>query len=377
MIKKRLVGFFVVLGFCLLVCVSAIQAEDVKIRLDESTYGVSKDMLNTMANGLINENLAALKGKSLRVLADVKATDEDYQTGALNYEMTVIFLRKDTYTAEVKLMSFSIVNGQKTNVKVIDAPLAKLIQVQKIPVRLSCKLKQGLIIKPLGILELEKVREIIPRRTVEARPMVQPRIIERRPAILELQRAELFPLFWWYAKGLATTPCDDIATAVAGTQDVYQTFATAFGKGNAAIRLGDKCTVNTVSTFLKYDSKLLAWNHIGHGWPGGIVLWDASLDATMISGFTIHKGLYCAVTLINSCNTFNDPLKAAFLGNDPRTFIAGAISLPIGPSEQVDMCFWKEVLLNKKTMADALNTCSSAQGLAGAFGLSGDSGLFF
>lgn len=377
MIKKRLVSFFVVLGFCLLVFVPAIQAQEVKIRLDESTYGIDTQKLNTVANSLINENLAALKSKSLRVLADVKATDENYETGALNYEMTVIFLHKDTYTAEVKRITFSLVNGQKMNIKVMDEPLIKLIHVQKIPIRLSCKLKQGLIIKPLGILEMEKVGMTVPGRTIEARPMAERRVIERRPAIMDLQRAELFPLIWWYAKGLATTPCDYIPTAVSGTQDVYQTFTTAFGRGNAAMRLGDKCTVNTVSTFLKYDSKLLAWNHIGHGWPGGIVLWDASLDAAIIQGFTIHKGIYCAVALINSCNTFNDPLKAAFLGNNPRTFIAGAISLPIGPSEQVDMCFWKEVLLNKKTMSDALNTCSTAQGLAGAFGLSGDGGLFF
>lgn len=364
-IKTKLIVFFVVLGICLMAWSPCIQAQEVKISLDESTYGVAKDKLETVAKGLIDEKLAALKSKSIKVMADLKAVGEDYEKGALDYEMTVIFLYKESYTAEVKSVTFSLVNGAQTNVKIADYPTPRLVSVVKPVIRLSCKLKQGIIIRPIGVIEKEKIMA------------VQPRTLERAPAIIDLQRAELYPLFWWYAKGLATTPCDYIPTAVAGTQDVYKTFCTAFGKGNAAIRIGDKCTVSTVSNFLKYDSRLLAWNHIGHGWPGGIVLWDASLEAATIAGFTIHRGIYCAVALINSCNTYNDPLKAAFLTNKPRTFIAGAISLPIGPSEKVDMCFWKEVLLNKITMSDALTKCSKDQGLAGAFGLSGDGGLFF
>ncbi len=376
-IKTKLIVFFVALGICLTAWSPCIQAQEVKINLDESTYGIAKDKLDAVAKGLIDEKLAALKSKSSKVMADLKAVDEDYEKGSLDYEMTVIFLHKESYTAEVKSITFSLVNGEKTNVKIADYPTARLVAVRKPVIALSCKMKQGLIIKPIGVIGKETIMPVLPRPVEETRAVTQPRVLERTPAIIDLQKAELHPILWYYAKGLATTPCDDIATAVSGTQDVYKTFYTAFGKGNAAMRIGSSCKVNTVSNFLKYDSRLLAWNHIGHGWPGGIVLWDASLEAAAIQAFTIHRGIYCVVALINSCNTFNDPLKAAFLSNSPRTFIAGAISLPIGPSEKVDMCFWKEVLLNKIKMSDALNKCSAAYGLAGAFGLSGDGGLFF
>jgi hypothetical protein len=296
-------------------------------------------------------------------MANVRAVGEDYEKGILNYEMEVLFLRRDSYTAEVRLVLFSLDKGNTTAVSVSTPALQKVEVIHK-PLIISCKLKQGLIIKPLGVIELLKTPAL-------------PELPTLKVELAKLKVAELSPIFWFYAKGLATTPCDTIPTAVSGTQDVYNTFGSVFGTGQASMRVGNACTTSTVSGFLKFDSKLLAWNHIGHGWPGGVVLWDTSLTAAVIQVFNPNRGINCAVALVNSCNTFNDPLKAAFLSNNPRTFIAGAISLPIGRSENVDKCFWRDVLINKKPMAIALNNCSRAQGLAGAFGLAGDGGLFW
>jgi hypothetical protein len=367
--------FMLVVSMFFWVGSQALQGQQVKIKLDESTYGISADKLKQVSNTIIQERLGALKSKSWRVQAHLKSRGENFKKNSLDYELTVLFLHKNTYTAEVKKIKFSLINGKTKEVTVRSAPLVKLRPVKKIPIRLSCRMKQGLIIKPVGTIQLQKKMKPLKLKKMQVKRALPK--AELKQSIARLQKLEISPINWWYAKGLATTPCDNIPTAVSGTQDVFRTFIQAFGNGNASMRIGNTCTTGTVTSFLKYDSKLLTWNHIGHGWPGGIVLWDTSLQAAAIQNLDPSRGIYCAVALINSCNTFNDPLKAAFLANNPRTYIAGAISLPIGPSEKVDMCFWKEVLLNKKRMDASLAQCSKQFNLSGAFGLAGDAGLFW
>ncbi len=363
---------FVIIMF---LCGPGLTAQEIRVTLDESTYGITPEVLEGYAKNIIDSRLGDLKGRSGWILATVKATSEDYEKEILGYEMEVIFLDKVTYTAWVKSINFDVTTGELKNIRIKDQPLLRLEQITKGRITLSCKMKQGILIKPIGQIRLEKIPLAQPLAETESG--LKLKSLEMAQSVEFLKRAELSLSKWWYAKGLATTPCDSIPTAVSGTKDVYKTFGLAFGSGNASIRLGNACTVPIVSGFLKYDSRLLAWNHIGHGWPGGIVLWDASLTAAIINALNPHRGLFCAVALINSCNTFNDPLKAAFIVNKPRTYIAGAISLPIGPSEKVDICFWKEVLLNKKRMDLALKECSKDQKLIGAFGLWGDGGFFY
>jgi hypothetical protein len=383
---EKILRMCCILGILCFATVTMLPAQQVHIKLDESTYSVAADKLKAVGNGLIDQKMKTLKANSWKVQANIVAVGEDYEAGSLNYKMEVMFLHKETYTADVRSVHFSLVDGETRNVKVVRPPLTAVKVVEKEVLSLDCKMKQGILIKRDGILKLKKAKvdpgRVRPRRVTDrpiamSRTATQLKKMNLKDSVKLLQKAELSKLLWWTAKGLATTPCDTIPTAVSGTQTVYKTFGLAFGTANAAMRLGSPCTVNGVAGFLKYDSNLLAWNHIGHGWPGGLVMWDGSLTAAIMQTLSPHNGIYCAVALINSCNTFNDPLKAGFLANHPRTYIAGAISLPIGPSEKVDMCFWREVLLNKTPMADALAECSKKYNLAGAFGLAGDGGLFW
>jgi hypothetical protein len=352
-----------------------VQAQEVKVKLDESTYGISAQKLKGIANDLISKHLSKSKSRSWRVHADMKAVGEDYSKGILNYEMTVTFLHKKTYTAEVKTIRFSLADGKTTDAKVMRPALPKLRVIKKIHLIPNCRAKQGIIIKPTGILQMRKIsmKKVTPQKSLTIK---KPLVISKSQ-IAALQKAELSIIKWWYARGLAETPCNTIPTAVSGTKQVYATFSKAFGKSGAAMRLGDKATVGEISNFLKYDSRLLAWNNIGHGWEGGIVLWDGNLTAKAIQYLNPNRGLECAVVLLNSCVTFKEPLKSAFLSNYPRTYIAGAIYLPIGPSEKVDICFWNDVLLGKERMDTTLTKCSQAQNLAGGFGLAGDGGKFW
>jgi hypothetical protein len=351
------------------------QAQSVKIKLDESTFGISAQKLKGVANDLIQKYLAQSKGRSWRVHANMKAVGEDYSKGKLNYELIVTFLHKKTYTAEVKKIRFSLTDGRTTDTKVLQVALPRLRPIKKIRILPNCKTKQGIRISKTGVLQLQKIpmKRIQPKSQLKLKQ--QMKLSSRQ--LTAIKGAELSLANWWYAKGLAETPCDTIPTAVSGTQKVYATFNQAFGSGNAAMRIGNSATVSTISNFLKYDSKLLAWNNIGHGWEGGIVLWDGNLTANAIQNLSPNRGVQCAVVLLNSCVTYKEPLKGAFLNNFPRTYIAGAIYLPIGPSEQVDICFWKAVLLGGQRMDTALTNCSKAQNLAGGFGLSGDSAKFW
>jgi hypothetical protein len=373
--KSRFTLSMIVVWTFLFILTPLVQAQEVKVKLDESTYGISAQKLKGIANDLIGKHLSRSKSKSWRVHATMKAVGEDYNKGTLNYEMTVTFLHKKNYTAEVKTIRFALDNGKTTGAKVITTALPRLRPIKKVRLLPKCKTKQGIIIKPSGVLQVKKIplKRITPKKQL----MIKNPVSVSTQQIATIQQAELSRAKWWYAKGLAETPCNTIPTAVSGTQKVYATFSKAFGKGNAAMRLGDKATVGEISNFLKYDSKLLAWNNIGHGWQGGIVLWDGNLTATVVQNLKPNRGLQCAVVLLNSCVTFKEPLKSAFLSNFPRTYIAGAIYLPIGPSEKVDICFWNDVLLGKSRMDTTLTKCSKDQNLVGGFGLSGDGGKFW
>lgn len=371
--KKRFVTFMLVISMVILTGGQLAQAQEVKVMLGESTYGIEQGKLEQAANSVIQEKFAALKAKSVRVLATMESVGEDYEKDTLNYEMTVFFLHKDTYTAEVKKAKFSLVNGETKQITVSDIPIIKIVvpALKKPPIPLICKLKKGIFLKPTGKFEKGQF-DVKPPETAAIEKSLQEDITSE---VADMQKKE-FSLSWWYAKGLASSPCTEFPSAVSATQQIYKLFAAKFLPIYAAMRLGNTCTVANIAGFLKYDFKLLAWNHIGHGWTGGIVLWDGSLDAATIKALNPYRGISCAVALLNSCFTFKDPLKAAFLYNSPRTYIAGIIALPVNRSEWVDVCFWKKVLFSGVRMDKALADCSKQYNLVGAFGLAGDGGVF-
>jgi hypothetical protein len=355
--RSKIIGIAVLAGMLLFFANMVVKAQDVRVIRDKTTYGLDGKVLERICLELIDQKLSDLKTQSGRVLANVKLVGMDHKKGSLDFQVVVTFLLKETYTAKVKQINFSLVGGKTTNVTILEPEPIKIKQVKKEAVPMDYKTKQKIHITPDGTLRMVAMK---PKTTVSKK-----------------KASEFSTYNWWYAKGLADTPCDNISCAVNSTKNVFSIFEQAFGSGTNALRLGSQATLGEITDFLKYDGVLMAWNNIGHGNVDRIVLWDGSLTAADIQELNPFSGLFGSVVLLNSCYTFNDPLKTAFLGKNPRTYIAGILALPICKSESVDVCFWNGVLLENVRMDKELADCSAKYGLTGYFGLAGDGGLFW
>jgi hypothetical protein len=132
-----------------------------------------------------------------------------------------------------------------------------------------------------------------------------------------------------------------------------------------------------VLNYLRNDGNLVAWNNIGHGGPSVICQNGTNIMASDISPSTsLFKGLNGCVCLINSCQTFHDPLKAAILTHKPRVYIAGVLNLPMVTSEGSNPSFWFKTLFQHKPMSVAYNETNTESGLTGYWGYWGFTGPF-
>ncbi len=166
------------------------------------------------------------------------------------------------------------------------------------------------------------------------------------------------------------TPVPEISTALNAINNAYN---TAVANGFHPIKLlGSDASVANYAACLQ--AKPLAFGTVGHGWTGGIVLWDGNLTASWFNGQNIDP----VVLFTSSCQTFNPPFVTAIMNAHTRTFVGGVINLLIGPSEQVFMCFWNKVLSRSQAMGGALTGCEQSTHYPdpGAFGIAGDQGMF-
>jgi PKD repeat protein len=132
-----------------------------------------------------------------------------------------------------------------------------------------------------------------------------------------------------------STCCTDIPTAVAGINYSYN--AAVDAGYNTVKLLGSQENTTDIDHWLSCPN-LKYWGRIGHGYTGGIVLYDGNLTSSYFdslpTGALQDKSLY-----FNSCQVFNNPLKSSILNKDAYKFIGGICSLYIGPSEEVFKCW--------------------------------------
>lgn len=178
------------------------------------------------------------------------------------------------------------------------------------------------------------------------------------------------------AKGLANTAYPEVVTAEEATNQVYTLFVLALRSAKKLVGPSESSKTNVLN-YLREDNNLIAWNNIGHGNSQTLFQNGTNINAGDISGGTASfDGLANCVCLVNSCKTFNDPLKAAILGRGPRTYIAGVINLPMVTSEGSNPKFWYKTLFERKAMSVAYNETNNESGLNGYWGFWGDSGIF-
>ncbi len=178
------------------------------------------------------------------------------------------------------------------------------------------------------------------------------------------------------AKGLANTAYPEVVTAEDATNQVH--ILMQFALGSASKLIGpSKSSKTNVLNYLRNDSNLVAWNNIGHGGPSTIYQNGTNITAGDISpSATPFKGLNGCVCLVNSCQTFHDPLKAAILTHSPRVYIAGVLNLPMVTSEGSNPNFWFKTLFQHKPMSVAYTETNTESGLTGYWGYWGFTGPF-
>lgn len=295
-----------------------------------------KQRLNSATRLLINQNFATRVKQSKMVQPRVKVLR--VVGNKIQAEALVVFRAKNTYTATISKLKYDVV-GDKIKLR-------------------------------------SKVNNYAPRiRAVRTPRKIDPITVKLKTNLLANLKIALPQ--GWGPKALANTPCTEFQTAVNGTNNVYNTFKRAFGSAQKLI--GSQSNKTKIMNILKKGTRLLAWNNIGHGNPSCIVQWNSNpIWYTDFNTTTNFKGIYRSVILLNSCRVCKSPysLKKAIEKHHPRTYMGGIPGLPVGPSELVDVDFWKYALLQGKTMGWALNKASQNHGLAGAFCLSGYNGKF-
>ena len=111
-------------------------------------------------------------------------------------------------------------------------------------------------------------------------------------------------------------PVPEIATAKAAVEYAY---ALATKLGYKAVKLLGKSA--SVANYRKYlTGHLKAFGNVGHGYLGGIVLFDGNLTSSWFNGLA-NKPLSPDVVYFNSCQVFNPPLQPAVMKAGARTFI--------------------------------------------------------
>ncbi|GEM_PF-2127581 len=293
--------------------------------------------LDTKTRQLINQNFGADIGRSLSV--QPRVTILEREGAKLRAEALVVFLAKDTYSAKISKLEYEI-EGDNTILK-------------------------------------NRIENFTPSvQTIRPSVSVSPAVDKLKKDMLVDLKASLPQGVG--PKSLANTPCPEFPSAVNNTNAVNAIFGQAFGGLNTVL-IGAASTKPAIMDILQNSTRLLAWNNIGHGNPSSIIQWNHEpIWNTDFNSTTTFSGVYNSVILLNSCNVCASPysLKNAIKQHNPRTYIGGSISLPVGSSELVDVDFWRKTLLEGKTMGTALNEAAAAHGLSGAFCLDGYNGTF-
>jgi len=295
-----------------------------------------KQKVNNATKLLVNKQFGNRVKQSTAVKPRVKVLTK--VGNKITAEALIVFRAKNTYTATMSKLNYNIV-GDKVTLTAKVPHYAPRVTALKKPAQIDSATKN---LKATLLADLK------------------------------------IPLTQGYGpKALTNTPCPEFQSAVNATNSVYNTFRTAFGSAQKLI--GSQSTKSTIMNVLQNGTRLVAWNNIGHGNPYSIVQWDDTpIWHSDFNTTTRFKGVYNSVILLNSCNVCKSPysLKNAIKQHQPRTYIGGSISLPVGRSEYVDVDFWKYALLQNKTMGWALNKASQNHSLTGAFCLDGFNGSF-
>jgi hypothetical protein len=336
-----------------------------KIQLNQAEHAAALGA----SQALLQQHFAADIAQNLATRADtniIRRTPNGYEA-----EMLVLGLEKATYTAKLSRVEYSVEGGQ-TKVKGIQKNFAPSFNENPPLVAANAQVQES------------KNKGNIVKFSGKAPEMNQFNHAAIHQQALQAEAAEPHHS-WWAAKGLSNTSANEFPSAVTYAQQIYNLMYYRFG--SAALRIGPQSTKGEITDFLGKDYNLLAWSNIGHGVTNapngspcyGLVQKDATIWYSDFVGAAMapYIGIYHAVALTNSCNSFKNPLNAYIWSRSPKTYVGGNILLPVGNSEKCSYHFWWYTLISRLPMATALAKAQADIGFpAGTFGIRGYVGVF-
>jgi hypothetical protein len=353
--------------------------EGTQIAVRHNRSGINSNGIAKIAEEAVKAKFATQYNQSYRIHSDFDLK------GQRGNERTVVchltFEYRNIWYAEEKTLEIDVVqSGADFTLKNIRTPLvATALPLKTTPQRVGRPAA-----KPVPAKQLTVARAAEPAK---ARPSVNTdvtrKVLAKYPTFEALPIHTIIKEFPMAivpagpsAKALANTAYPEVVTADEATDQVYTLFLLAFGSAKKLVGPAESGKDNVLN-YLRNDGNLIAWNNIGHGNTTKLFQNGTNILHTDISGgAAAFQGLNNCVCLVNACQTFNDPLKAAIIGRAPRTYIAGVINLPKVTSEGSNPNFWFKVLFQGKTMAVAYNETNNQAGLNGYWGFWGDSGVF-
>ncbi|MDF1654170.1 MAG: hypothetical protein P1U34_03570 [Coxiellaceae bacterium] len=112
-----------------------------------------------------------------------------------------------------------------------------------------------------------------------------------------------------------------------------------------------------------------------HGSDSEILLSDGDFTNYTVDSELVDR-LQKKVVLLDSCDTFNDPLLSAMTAKDEgdsQQYIAGIVPLPFGASERTASCFWLAALKHQPLNQQLIENCAENANLdPEAFRIQGD-----
>lgn len=179
---------------------------------------------------------------------------------------------------------------------------------------------------------------------------------------------EVEPLYIPGPVALATSPTNQ-GNAIPVTQRILRYWDTLHIK-RTGLTLS-RCTKANVLKYLNEeftppDEELVYWNNISHGDAYGLYFYDGKM---YYYEFRNKPGIRDAVVFINSCHSFQDPLKSSMISNHPHVYIGGIAGLPQYTSENACGDFWKYYIIDGMLPSQAFEKAMQDYGLEGYFGM--------
>jgi len=365
--KLAVVGLLAV-GLVVLMVLPSLSAVtvNVDVSVEEGIRAPAKtlDAIKGLSKDLILQNFKSDAGKSSMVHAETIILSE--VRGGFRCETKATFLYQKTYTMVMNLIRWDYTRGKPGNVRTRENYIPESEQ--------GLGAKQGS--QPSRQMSAKEETQKGLKAPGGKGPDEPGSKTKARTDASSLKGEQVRTAWYKQARGFANCPVGS-SYADAWSQTYYIAYVMHWKTGKGYYARGSAASVGNNMNLFNYGSQLLYYNNIGHGSPYGLAMSNGNIYAsTLVSAPYPYKwGIVWAVVLVNSCNSYQTPLRTSFYpSNWARVYISGKTPLYVGRSEWVDSWFWYYGLVQKKRANVALTmaiSSAASHGYPGQFGITG------